>query len=568
MRGLAGYISAAPAAAAPVAAAAEVRRRLATRGAGDAAWLIQRRGRGHVLLLSGATREDARHGLAFDGRLTNSAALLARLLEAGHAPAGDADADMVAAAWQAWGTAMLPRLEGAFALAVLDRRSGTVTLARDRFGQRPLLVAATGGCVAFASDLATLLAWPGLRREADLDVLAAILAFGHAPVDRTPMAGLHRLPPGHVLQVAADGTATQSAWWALPPMASAAERPADDLARQIVATVRAAAGPGRAAVLHQGEAAPLLLACLQDPIEPAIPPPAPDADLVQRLVRLQGEPIVPEALVPALGTGVAGRLLLSPTGAAELLLAHRRYRLFVRDLARLREGTREMDGGFHEAPPTARDLWHAASGGTSEAERLGLLGPALLHTLVLAAPDTYGLSLDEADPALAMAEAARLDLALRVPARDLAALDAAAGATGASFVCPFLDSGLVQALAGLPDAARRWLIRCGSPAEADLSAWHPMAPPLRDFTEATLLGAACRGRDLFSRGRVEALLRRHAAMPGLDTAGLTAAVLWPMLGVELWCQAFVDAPARQPQAAQPEIERPEERLLAAMREAA
>jgi asparagine synthase (glutamine-hydrolysing) len=559
MGGLAGYISAAPAAAAPVTAAAEVRRSLAIRGAGDAAWLIQPRGRGHVLLLSGATREDARHALAFDGRLTNRAGLVAALREAGHAPAGEDDADAVAAAWQAWGLAALPRLEGAFALAVLDARSGMVTLARDRFGQRPLLVAIAGGSVAFASDMGTLLAWPGLRREADLEVLA----FGHAPVDRTPMAGLHRLPPGHVLQVAADGTATQSAWWALPPVGQATGRPADDLARQIIATVRDAAGPGRAAVLHQGEAAPLLLACLQDPIEPAIPPPAPDADLVRRLIRLQGEPIVPEALVPALGAGMAGRLLLAPTGAAELLLAHRRYRLFARDLARLREGAPELDGGFHEAPVTARDLWHTASGGTSEAERLGLLGPALLHTLVLAAPDTYGLSLDEADPALTMAEAARLDLALRVPARDLAALDAAASATGASFVCPFLDSGLVQALAGLPDAARRWLIRGGSPADADLASWHPMAPPLRDFTEATLLGAACGGRDLFSRGRVQALLRRHAATPGLDAAGL-----WPMLGVELWCQAFVDAPARQPQAVQTEIERPEERLLAAMREAA
>jgi asparagine synthase (glutamine-hydrolysing) len=563
MGGLAGYISPAPAAAAPVAAAAEVRRRLANRGAGDADWLIQPRGRGHVLLLSGATREDARHALAFDGRLTNRAGLVAALLEAGHAPAGEDDADAVSAAWLAWGAAMLPRLEGAFALAVLDTRSGTVTLARDRFGQRPLLIAVAGGCVAFASDMATILAWPGLRREADLDVLAAILAFGHAPVDRTPMVGLRRLPPGHVLQVAADGTATQSAWWVLPPTASAADRPADDLARQIVATVRAAADAGRAAVLRQGEAAPLLLACLQDPIEPATPPPAPDADLVRRLVRLHGEPIVPEALVPALGAGLAGRLLLAPVGAGELLLAHRRYRLFARDLVRLREGTRELDGGFHEAAPTARDLWHAASGGTSEAERLGLLGPALLHTLILAAPDTYGPSLDEADPALAMAEAARLDLALRVPARDLAALDTAAVATGARFVCPFLDSGLVQTLAGLPDAARRWLIRGGIPTEGELSAWHPMAPPLRDFTEATLLGADCRGRDLFSRGRMEALLRRHASKPGLDGAGL-----WPMLGVELWCQAFIDAPARQPQAVQPAPGQPEERLLAAMREAA
>ncbi|MBI0535366.1 hypothetical protein D9599_07265 [Roseomonas sp. KE2513] len=560
---LAGYAGAAPPAAAPMTAAHEVRRRLMHRDAGEARWLLEERARGHALFLSGNTRTGARHSLAFDGRLTNRAELLADLRAAGVEPEGTGDADAILAGWETWDEALLPRLEGAFAIAILDTATGILTLVRDRFGQSPLLVATIGGrdgAVAFASELQALLAWPGLRPEPDLAALSTIIAFGYSPLGCSPLMRVRRLPPGHLMVVGADGSVRERRWWSMPATSSEPVRPARSLTPLIIAALKEQGLDEGAVTPRSGEGTPLLLACMPGVRESTAEIPPPDPELVQRLVLHQGEPIAPDAILPALAAGAEGGLLLAPTGAAELLLAHRRYRLVQRDLAKLREGsgTKPADGGFHEAPLSARDLWHAASGGMAEGDRMGLLGPALLHTLVLAAPDLYGTSLCEADPAFLMAEAARLDLSMRVPARELPALDVAASLTGATILCPFLESRLSGLLLGLPDAARRWLVQGRSPVEADLSAWNPMAPALRDFTEETLLGSASRNRHLFSQGCVPALLRRHKARQDLDPA-----TLWAMLGVELWCQAFLDGNAWKAAAKPAQDEVP-----AAVREAA
>jgi asparagine synthase (glutamine-hydrolysing) len=229
--------------------------------------------------------------------------------------------------------------------------------------------------------------------------------------------------------------------------------------------------------------------------------------------------------------------VFTPTAAPELFLAHARYRHFAQGLAKRRgmPPGRIRTAGFHDGVAATRDLWHEAAGMMSEAERLELTGPALLHTLVFAAPDAYGLSLEEAGPGDAMARASLLDLRMRLPARDLPALHVASALTGATFVAPFLDGALLELLAGLPDAARRWLLP--SPAVAPSAgdpAWHPLGPALREFTEDNLLGAPARARGLFSRARVEALLHRHAASPARDPRPV-----WMLLGMEVWCQTFL-----------------------------
>jgi len=332
----------------------------------------------------------------------------------------------------------------------------------------------------------------------------------------------------------------------------------------LAAGVRAAASTASGAVAFQGEDGALLAACLGQPARPAMTLPSPLPDLVRDLILRQGEPIVPEALVPALAACGAGDVLLAPTGGGELMLAHPRYRIFARAMSALREaearGVSQRDGGFHEAPISARELWHGAAGGMDEAERLSILGPALMHTAVLAASRAYGTTLCDATSDCVMAEAARLDLEMRLPARDLVALDVAATYTGAAIICPFLDSEWAATLAGRPDRERRWLLPTQSSIAPDLSAWHPMGPALRGFTQDILQGSACRERDLFSRGQIDALLRRHAAKPGIEAGGL-----WALLGIELWCQVFLDAPA---QLARPPRDEMDEQLLAITRRAA
>ena len=134
-----------------------------------------------------------RYWISFDGILYNAAALRAEL-ELGEM----ADATLALAAFARWGADAFARLHGAWALAIYDHDTQTLTLARDPFGIRPLYYWNNRGKLAFASEVKALFALPEIRprleRQAMVDFLChggALHFFSHV----TP------LPPGHAVTV-------------------------------------------------------------------------------------------------------------------------------------------------------------------------------------------------------------------------------------------------------------------------------------------------------------------------------------------------------------------------------
>jgi asparagine synthase (glutamine-hydrolysing) len=119
-------------------------------------------------------------------------------------PDGPDDASRIAGAIDRHGIeATLARLNGDFAVAIQDRRSGDLTLARDRFGVRPLYYARAGRPFAFASRPRALLAAPGVTTRVRPDYIATV-AVGHyrffdVEPQRSPFADIDQLPPGHAL---------------------------------------------------------------------------------------------------------------------------------------------------------------------------------------------------------------------------------------------------------------------------------------------------------------------------------------------------------------------------------
>lgn len=121
------------------------------------------------------------------------------------------------------GAACLPRLEGMFAFAAWDGRTRTLLIARDRLGEKPLVWFATGDRLVFASELGALTAHPDAPRALSPDAIARYLVHRFVPAPLTPWAGVHRLPPAHLL-VARDGRVDVRPWWTLPAPGTA--RPA------------------------------------------------------------------------------------------------------------------------------------------------------------------------------------------------------------------------------------------------------------------------------------------------------------------------------------------------------
>lgn len=143
--------------------------------------------------------EDGRYVLTYNGEVYNYVELKAELEGAGEVFATQSDTEVLLKALGRWGVAKtLPRLVGMFAFALLDTQAGTVTLARDPFGIKPLSYAPLKGGLAFASELTQLLTQSGVSRTVDAGALYDYLRFGFTDRGaRTLFQGIRHLPPAH-----------------------------------------------------------------------------------------------------------------------------------------------------------------------------------------------------------------------------------------------------------------------------------------------------------------------------------------------------------------------------------
>ena len=199
---------------------------LAHRGPDDAGLWRRADGRvafGHrrlaVIDLSSAGRQpmvsaSGRSAVTFNGEIYNYRELRADLEARGARFRTATDTEVLLEGYEAWGAAVLERLNGMFAFALADLAGDSVLLARDPAGQKPLYLAARDGGLAFASELKALLADPAAPRAIDREALDFYLAYGYVPAPRCLLGGYRKLPAGHALVVdVATGRERQWAWW-------------------------------------------------------------------------------------------------------------------------------------------------------------------------------------------------------------------------------------------------------------------------------------------------------------------------------------------------------------------
>ncbi len=179
--------------------------------------------------------------LTYNGEVYNFAELRAELAASGYTFRSRTDSEVIVNGWHAWGPAVFGRMRGMFALALWDRRSRQLILARDRLGKKPLYYAPTGSAFLFGSEIKALLAWPGLARRPNLGAIDQYLTLQYVPSPDTAFAGIQRLPPAHYLIVEADEAGRWRApeltrYWELPgPNAVAASRSDAELQAELVA---------------------------------------------------------------------------------------------------------------------------------------------------------------------------------------------------------------------------------------------------------------------------------------------------------------------------------------------
>jgi asparagine synthase (glutamine-hydrolysing) len=144
---------------------------------------------------------DGRFTLTYNGELYNFRELRSELEAQGCRFRTASDTEVVLQACITWGARAVTRFNGMFAFGLWDARERRLTLGRDRYGIKPLYLAPLPDGIAFASEIAGLLAHPSLRAELDPQALAGYLYFQNFLTDRTLFAGMTSLEPGTLLFV-------------------------------------------------------------------------------------------------------------------------------------------------------------------------------------------------------------------------------------------------------------------------------------------------------------------------------------------------------------------------------
>jgi asparagine synthase (glutamine-hydrolysing) len=149
--------------------------------------------------------------LVYSGEIYNYGELREELTGLGHRFATAGDTEVVLLGYLQWGDRVAERLNGMYAFAVWDSRTGKLVLIRDRLGVKPLFYYPTPDGLLFGSEAKAILAHPLAAPVVDLDGLRTLVAYTKA-VAGCVWSGMRELAPGHVLTADRGGLRERRYW--------------------------------------------------------------------------------------------------------------------------------------------------------------------------------------------------------------------------------------------------------------------------------------------------------------------------------------------------------------------
>ena len=152
--------------------------------------------------------------VCWNGCIYNYRELRAELQGHGYRFFSHSDTEVLGKAYHHWGDGFVEHLQGMFAFAITEQRSGRVLLGRDRLGIKPMYLSETPGRIRFASTLPALLAAGDVDTRIDPTALHHYLSFHSVvPAPLTILRGVRKLPPATLLALEPDGTRTTTTYW-------------------------------------------------------------------------------------------------------------------------------------------------------------------------------------------------------------------------------------------------------------------------------------------------------------------------------------------------------------------
>jgi asparagine synthase (glutamine-hydrolysing) len=184
---------------------------------------------------------DGKRWQVYNGEIYNFRELRAELekVSPGYQWKTTGDSEVILRAFDAWGEACVEKLNGMFALAIWDPRTGSIFLARDRMGQKPLYFAIQNGRgLAFASELFALRPVPWINWEVEPASVDEYLSTGYIAAPATIYRDVAKLSPGHWMRCEADGTVVSRRYFDPNEFSEGAPASATDVKAAVQLAVR------------------------------------------------------------------------------------------------------------------------------------------------------------------------------------------------------------------------------------------------------------------------------------------------------------------------------------------
>lgn len=515
--------------------------------------------------------------IVFNGCIFNYRELRAELQALGYAFTTQSDTEVLMKAHHRWGAVgAAKKLRGMFAYAIYDGAARSLTLARDRFGVKPLYVSRDSGLLRFASTLQALVRAGGVSLDISREALSHYMTLHSiVPGASTILAGVEKLPPATVRTVRADGAVEDQVYWRLEFDGGEGVRGRaiadlqDELDARLIDAARAwtVSDVPVGLLLSGGLDSSLLTALLAEsqkvlktysvgfePVNGEAGDEFASSDQVAALFGTDHTKIVISsdelfAALPATFAAMSEPMVSHDCAAFFLLskVVGRELKVVVSG-----QGADETFAGYH---------WYSKL----RAETAGMYASVFFDRSAEALRQHLNEDWWADDPSYALVEksfaepgdltgvdkALRLDAEVMMPDDPVKRVDNMTMAWGLEARTPFLDHELAQFAAHLPselkvgnggkrilkDVAKRYL-----PADlVDRPKGYFPVPPLKylrgqflELARDALTNEAARRRNLFNRDYIQQLL----AAPEEHITVLGGSELWQCASLELWLQAL------------------------------
>ena len=159
--------------------------------------------------------EDRSIWIVFNGEVYNFPDLRPELEAKGHRFRTHSDTEVIVHLYEEMGVECVQKLRGMFAFAIYDQRQKKLFIARDRLGKKPLHYALHGGRFLFASEIKSILEVAPDLADVNIPALWQYMCLGYVPDPATAFQHIHKLPPGHLLELQGGKVRTRK-YWDLP----------------------------------------------------------------------------------------------------------------------------------------------------------------------------------------------------------------------------------------------------------------------------------------------------------------------------------------------------------------